>query len=401
MDVHGFVAAGFKDVERAFRANFAERGELGAAVAVFRGSEPLVDLWGGVRDRESGAPWEADTLVGVFSSTKGVSAAVLALAVARGHLALDEPVASYWPEFAANDKGTITVRQLFAHQAGLPALDERITPELLGDLDRLARALARQSPEWQPGTRHGYHGLTLGFYQNELLRRTDPKRRTIGAFLRDEVTSPLGVTFHVGLPADFPAARLAALESFGFLRLFVSPGTMPFGMTWRLGLPWTLTFRALANIAARGPADLVGPRFRGLELPSGNGVGSARALARIYGALAVGGAELGLDAATFEELKAPARTPAGGERDAVLHARTAYSLGFSKPGGILRFGSSASAFGTAGAGGSFGYADPDLGIGYGYVANRMGLYLFDDPREKSLRESVERCARAAARVAAG
>ena len=179
--LHGWVAPGFEPVQQAFADNFAQRGELGAACAVYRHGEPVVDLWGGLRDRDRGRPWRQDTLVLVFSVTKGMTATALAVAHARGLLDYDRPVAGYWPEFAQAGKAAITVRQVLAHQAGLAAIDQRLRLADLADQDRLATLIARQRPQWPPGTRQGYHYLTSGWIAAELIARTDPAHRSLGA----------------------------------------------------------------------------------------------------------------------------------------------------------------------------------------------------------------------------
>lgn len=206
--VRGWVESGFEPVREAFQNNFIEHGETGAAVAVHHAGRPVVDLWAGVRDPATGAPWESDTLALVFSATKGVTALVLAHAHSRGLFEYDRPLARYWPEFARDGKGHVTVRELLSHRAGLPYLDTELTPDLLADHDRLAEVLADQEPAWEPGTRHGYHSVTIGLYVNELLRRVDG--RTVGAYLAEELAGPLGLDLYVGLPErigpdDWPA----------------------------------------------------------------------------------------------------------------------------------------------------------------------------------------------------
>ena len=191
--VRGQVAAGFEEVRAEFERNFAERGEIGAAVAAYWRGEKVVDLWGGRRTPEGTAPWNEDTMVVVMSSTKGLSAMTLALANARGWLDYEAPVARYWPEFAQNGKGAVTVRQLLGHEAGLVLLDEKLTIEQLRDLDDVARLLARQKPAWPPGTRHGYHTMSLGLYMQELIRHVDPAQRTLGRFFHEEIAVPLGL----------------------------------------------------------------------------------------------------------------------------------------------------------------------------------------------------------------
>ena len=389
--VHGTIAPGFGPVRDAFARNFAERDEVGAACAVYLRGEPVVDLWGGLRDRAAGAPWEADTLVLVFSTTKGLAAMAMAVAHSRGLFGLDERVASYWPEFAQQGKDRVTVRQLLAHQAGLCAIDTPLRPAILRDLDALAVILARQRPAWEPGTRHGYHALTLGFYESELLRRVDPLHRSLGVYFRDEIARPLGVEFYIGLPPEVPAFRLAAIEPFRPLSHLFRLDRDTRRMVLAYLRPGSLTARAFGNPRVGRPADFNAPEFRGLELPSAGGIGVVRDIAKAYGVFATGGRELGISAATLRELRTPAPPPAPGRLDEVLRADTRFAFGYIKPSPPFRFGSGDSAFGTMGAGGSFAFADPDVGLGFAYAMNRMGFQVWSDPRERALREAVYRC----------
>jgi CubicO group peptidase (beta-lactamase class C family) len=193
LSVGGHVAPGFEPVRDAFVENFARRHELGGACCAYQNGEKVVDLWGGVRNKQTGEPWVEDTMVIVHSTTKGLAAMTLAIAHSHGWLDYEAPVCKYWPEFAQQGKEKITVRQLLAHQAGLFALDEPLTRSLVADLDRLAVVLARQKPAWEPGTRQGYHAITLGFYESEILRRIDPQHRSLGQFFQDEIATPLGL----------------------------------------------------------------------------------------------------------------------------------------------------------------------------------------------------------------
>ena len=203
--IDGSVSSGFEAVRETFVENFTLRGEIGAACCVYQDGEKVVDLWGGVRDRASGDAWRADTMVVVHSTTKGLSAMALALAHSRGWLDYDERVCTYWPEFAQAGKEGITVRQLLAHQAGLFAFDEKVDREVVADLDRLSEIMARQRPAWEPGERQAYHAITLGFYESELLRRVDPRHRSLGRFFASEIAEPLGLDFYIGTPESIPA----------------------------------------------------------------------------------------------------------------------------------------------------------------------------------------------------
>ena len=379
--IHGFVRPRFERVRDAFEENFSRRHELGGACCVYYRGEKVVDLWGGIRNKDTGEPWQEDTMVIVYSATKGFAAMTLAVAHSRGWLDYEKPVASYWPEFAQHGKETITVRQLLAHQAGLFALDEPLTRELLSDLDRLATVLARQKPQWPPGSHQAYHAITLGLYQGELLRRIDPRHRTLGQFFQDEIATPLGIDFYIRLPEAIPNHRLATLAGATRWQLMAS-------VPWRLAVdvvnPHSNIVRALAGSAlALDPSRIYA---RDLEIPSGGGVGTARGMARAYSAFAIGG-ELGLSGETLRLLAAPARPCDHGFYDECMKGEARFSLGFMKPGNSWRFGSWAS-FGSPGAGGAMGFADPTFGIGYGYVTSRGGTSLAGDPRDVALSRAI-------------
>lgn len=384
MSLGGWVAPGFEPVQAAFEDNFAARGEIGAAVAAYWRGQKVVDLWGGRRAPEGDAPWNEDTMIVVNSSTKGLAAMTIAVAVARGWLDYDAPIARYWPEFAANGKDAVTVRQLLGHEAGLVWLDEPLRVQDLRDLDRVAAVLARQKPAWPPGTRHGYHAMTIGLYMQELIRRTDPAHRTLGQFFEDEIARPLGLEFYIGLPPEIPAERLATLKLFTPWRALRALPSAPHEMLTRVLWPWSLLHKSML-FADANPNDR---RYLEVEIPAGNGVGTARAMARAYSAFAEGGAELGITPAVLAALTEPPVSVR--PRDEVMGVPAWYSLGYLRPGPDGAFGTSARAFGTPGAGGSFAFADPDARLGYAYVMNKMDFYMLDDPREKALRDAVHR-----------
>ncbi|HEX6252445.1 MAG TPA: serine hydrolase domain-containing protein [Gemmatimonadaceae bacterium] len=385
--VHGKVAPGFEEVREAFERNFAQRKEIGAAVAVYWQAQKVVDLWGGHRTPERDKPWERDTMVVVMSTTKGLAAMTLAVANARGWLDYDAPVARYWPEFAQNGKAAVTVRQLLGHEAGLVLLDERATMEKLRDLDYMARLLARQKPAWPPGTRHGYHTMTIGLYMQELIRRVDPAHRTLGRLFREEIAGPLDLEFYIGLPPEIPDERLAVVKPLSRTRALLALRNTPPVLIRRILQPHSLLRRTMMVV----DLDFTDRRSLEIEVPAGNGVGTARAIARAYSVFAEGGAELRITPETFARVTAPpvVATP----RDEVIGIPSYFSLGFLRPGPEVLFGSSPRAFGSPGAGGSFAFADPDARLGYAYVMNRLDFHLFDDPREKALRDAVYRAVR--------
>jgi len=385
MTVDGFVRHGFESVREAFADNFTRRGELGGACCVYYGGEKVVDLWGGVRNRQTGEPWERDTMVVVHSASKGLAAMTLAVAHSRGWLDYDERVCAYWPEFAQHGKERITVRQLLAHQAGLFAIDEPVDRSVVADLDRLAVVLARQQPAWEPGTRQAYHALSLGFYEGELVRRVDPRHRSLGQFFQDEIASPLGEDVYIRLPDTIPNARLAAIAP-------PRPLQMLFGFPLRFTLEalnrHSNIYRALEiNPGTRVYFDEQRVYARNLEVPSGGAVGTARAIAHAYSAFATGGRELGLRRDTLDALAAPAIPPTRGFFDECLKGDVQFSLGFMKPSPVWPFGSVTS-FGSPGAGGSLGFADPTVGVGYAYVTSQSGTALTGDPRDVALRAAL-------------
>ena len=383
--VQGEVTRGFEAVRDAFVENFARRGELGGACCAYYRGERVVDLWGGTRNSKTAEPWEQDTMVIVHSATKGLAAMTLAIAHSRGWIDYEERVSAYWPEFAQQGKARITVRQLLGHQAGLFKFDEPVDRSVVADLDRLAAVLARQKPAWEPGTRQAYHALTLGFYEGELLRRVDPRHRSLGQFFQDEIASPLGLDLYIRLPETIPNSRLATMSAPG-------PVKMLLGFPLRFALvamnPLSNIYRALVvNPGAGVYLDEHRIYARNLEVPSGGAVGTARAIAHAYGVFANGGRELGLRKQTLDLLAAPAIPPARGFHDECLKGDVQFSLGFMKPSAAFPFGGARS-FGSPGSGGALGFADPDAGVGYGYVTSQMGTTLTGDPRDIALRDAL-------------
>ena len=383
----GWVASGFEEVRDEFDRNFAERGEIGAAVAAYWRGEKVVDLWGGRRTPTGSEPWEEGTLVVVNSTTKGLAAMTIAVANSRGWIDYDVPVAEYWSEFAENGKGAITVDQLLSHEAGLVWIDEPLHFEDLRDLDRVSRLLARQKPAWEPGTRLGYQAITVGLYMQELIRHADPAHRTLGRVFQEEIAKPLQIEFYIGLPPEVPDERLAQLRTFTPMRAIRALPLVPKGYVMRILWPWSLLRKSML-FADMDPNDR---RSLEIEIPAGNGVGTARAIARAYSAFAEGGAELGITPSTLASLTAV--NDVERPRDEVMGVPSWMSLGFLRPGPQLDWGSSRRAFGTPGAGGSFGFADPDARLGYAYVMSNMEFHMFDDPREKPLRDAVHRSIR--------
>ena len=385
--VEGHVSCGYEGVRDAFVENFVRRRELGGACCIFRHGEKVVDLWGGIRNKRTGELWAPDTMVVVHSATKGLAAMTLAIAHSRGWLDFEERVCAYWPEFAQKGKERVTVRQLLAHQAGLFAFDEPVDRSVVADLDRLAVVLARQKPAWEPGTRQAYHALTLGFYEGELLRRVDPLHRSLGQFFQEEMALRLDEEVYIRLPEAILNSRLAILAPPTFFEVLRG-----FGLRFMLQAmnPRSNIYRALStNPGSRVYQDEQRIYARNLEVPLGGGVATARGIAHAYSVFVTGGRELGLRKETLDLLAAPAIPPAHGFYDECMKTSgVQFSLGFMKPSPLWPFGSNDRSFGSAGAGGCLGFADPEVGIGYAYVTSQMGTRLTGDPRDLALRNAL-------------
>ena len=393
--IHGSVEPGFEKVRDAFLENFQKGEEVGAACAAYHKGKKVVDLWGGYRDKKSKAPWKENTLILVFSTTKGISAMAVALAHSKGFFNYDDNVSKYWPEFAENGKENVTIRQLLSHQAGLCAIDEPMDLEILGNIDKLSKILAAQKPLWEPGKKHGYHALTLGWYESELIRHTDPQHRTMGQFFQDEIAKPLGLEFYIGLPDDIPDSRIANLHAPMYkLRMIFNTSKMPKAFTKAFMKKGTATQRAFSNPKILGKIKMYNTReLRRIELPAANGIGKVRDIAKLYGIFATGGKELGIKAETLDTIMNPAEDPELGTRDEVLQVESKFSLGFLKPFPENEFGTDIKAFGTPGTGGSFGFADPSTETGFAYAMNKCGFYLLQDARQKALSDELFDCIR--------
>jgi CubicO group peptidase (beta-lactamase class C family) len=353
------------------RENLARRGELGAAVAVFVEGRPVVDLWCGWADVARTRPWERETLVDVFSVGKAMAAVCALRLVARGLLELDRPVAEVWPEFAAAGKERVTLRQILAHRAGLPAISRPLGPDALYEWVQVTGALAEQEPWWEPGSGHGYHVHTLGFLVGEIVRRVSGQ--TIGALLREEVAAPLGARLSFGLA---PALRPLCAEY-----VFTVPEHAPERPPRIFGTP--LRERAYLNPpGATGMGTVNTPAWQDAELPSANMHADARSVARVYAELAAGGGSV-LDGGVLAQAIAEA---SAGE-DIVLGRPSRFGLGFQLTQPERPLGPSPLAFGHFGAGGSVGFADPEAGVAFAYAMNRGGPQ-WRDPRSLALIDAV-------------
>lgn len=377
-EVSGYVAAGFEPVADAFKDNFDRRGEVGAEFCAYVGGECAANIWAGMATPHR--PWSEDTLVPVFSVTKGPAALVAQILVDRDEMALDEPVSSYWPEFARHGKARALVRHVLSHTVGVPSFPEYRDLVSFDHADgwhhsaEIAARLAGASPAWEPGTRLGYHSVTYGWLLGELVRRIDG--RTLGTFFADEVAHPLGLDFWIGLP-DEQQGRVATLlhdpqPAFDLIEVLTRPGN-PGGAALFIG-------------PERGsPIDLANdPAFRSAEAPAVNGVGDARSVARLYAMLAGGGELDGVRIVSEASVAAHSSEQARGT-DAIFggESRVALGYGLSTPGG-LSLGPNDQAFGMQGIGGAVGYADPVAEVGFGYVTNQTRMEIGTDRRAQAL-----------------
>ncbi|WP_437966549.1 serine hydrolase domain-containing protein [Sorangium sp. So ce260] len=383
--LHGSCDPAFAPVRAAFASNFERFPELGAAVCVAARGRVVVDLWAGFRDAARTAPWRGDTIVNVFSATKGAVALCAHALAERRALDLHAPVAALWPEFAAAGKERVLVAQLLDHSAGLPALRAEPPEGALYDWQAMTAALAAEGPFWDPGARHGYHAVTFGFLVGEVIRRASGQR--VGALLREAVAGPLGLDFHIGTGAEHDG-RIAEVAP-----TLASPSG--------LGGAFAASFRdpaSLTSMAFTRPRDLLSPglvntaRARRAEIPALNGHANARALARMYGALANGGALAGAARVLSPEAIEAALAERSRGPDAVLLAESRFSLGFMLPSALRPFGRGPRTFGHPGAGGALGFADPDAGLGFGYTPNQpIASGEGGDPRWPALIDAVYSC----------
>jgi len=375
-DIHGRVEPGFEPVREAFERNFEKHAEVGASACVYHRGRPVVDLWGGARDAAGEHAWQEETIAIVFSATKGVTAICAHWLVERGELDLDAKVSHYWPEFATNGKADIPVRWVLSHRAGLAMIEGDLTLEQALDGEPVVEAIAAQAPNWEPGTAHGYHVRSYGWIVGEIVRRITGA--TIGELLRREIAEPLGLDFWIGLP-EAQHARCAEL---------IPPEGGMDALAQILGAE-SLTARAMS-----GPSDLFNydemwnrPEVLAAELPSSNGVGNARALARLYAAT-VG--EVDGNRVLAPQTVEIAREEQSEGPDKVILVPSRFALGFSLPP-MLSAACGPACFGHPGAGGSLAFADPDAELGFGYVMNRMQLEAEPDPRAYGLVKALYGC----------
>lgn len=369
-DIQGFVAPGFERVADALAASLDSGDDLGAGVAATHRGAVIVDIVGGYLDRTKADAWRTDTLAPVFSTTKGVSSIVVAWCVDRGLLSYDDIVADLWPEFGAHGKDTLSVAQVLSHQAGVPGFPEPIDPDLWLDPPACTAAIAALAPMWPPGSASGYHPLTWGYIVGEIVARA--ARRSIGEILRTEICAPLGLDFYIGMP-EGALARIPEMQK---PRRFAEFGEITPPRKAAFFLHWSSAKRS----------DL---RWSRIEIPSANGHGNARAIARLYEVFATGGEIDGariLSPDTFAQLTAPRIEGP----DLVLPYDLDWRSGvWANKVGF--YGPSREAIGHSGSGGSCGFGDPVAQVSFGYVMNRQSHFLMGDPRASRLIDALYAC----------
>jgi CubicO group peptidase (beta-lactamase class C family) len=374
--IHGHCDPAFAGVRAAFETNFALEEEVGACVNVVVDGSTVVDLWGGWRDRELRQPWERDTIVCMMSVAKAVSATCMHMLVDRGLVDLDAPVARYWPEFAQGGKQGVLVRHVLDHRAGLPILTERLHSRAIFEHETIVAALARQEPLWPPGTQAGYHVHNQGFLLDEIMRRVTG--RPLPRFLREEVTGPLGLDYHFGLSAADQARCAEFIQA--------TEGTI---FAARHGDPAKIVSRAWDQFP--DPIDLNSREWREATITSASGHGNARAIARLYAALARGGELDGvrlMGMATRDQAIAEQHNMVEVMMERPYHQALGYLLD-SPP--IVWMGPGKRSFGHHGVGGSIGLGDPDAKLGFSYAMNRMHARIDNGPRAGRLIEAVYQC----------
>lgn len=380
VDIKGYVKPGFESVRDEF-ARLWDEIEVGASFCVYHQGETIIDLWGGAIDREESADWQADTLVNVYSATKGPASLAIAILHDEGLIDYDEKVATYWPEFGAEGKQNITVAQLLSHQAGLSSVDATLTVEDLYDWDKMTNLLAAQKPLWEPGTASGYHAITWGYFPGELIRRITGK--TLKDYFDEKVAKPLNADFYIGLP-ESQYHRCATLIGPNRARKQPAPAQ-------QVKMP-ELFAGSLLNPSISPFKHACSAPWREAEIAASNGHSSARGLAKVYGALAANGTLGGTKIISPESLAEATKVEVDGKgkEDLVLGGQLRRARGFMLNNDNA-YGPNDEAFGHAGAGGSLGFADPITGIGFGYAMNQMQSDAASTPRSKLLASAVYKC----------
>jgi len=369
--IAGLCPPRFEAVRQAFEANFTEGHELGARFSFAVEGEIVIDLIGGWADRDQTKPFADDTLTPLFSTTKAITAFMIARLVDHGRLSYDQLVAEAWPAFGAAGKDRLTVEQVLSHQAGLCGLPGPMEPADWYDWDGVCARLAAMTPLWPPGTASGYHPVTFGYLAGEIFRLADG--RTIGTALREDIAEPLDLDLWIGLPEseDHRIAEMRRPPAMPDLGPMTEPKRLAFFTKW-------------ASPGGRGEAQ-----WRRAEIPSANGHATAPALAMLMAALASDG-DLGVSRLLSPGLAAEAARQRIADEDLVLPYRMSWGAGLIRNERLGIYGPGQQTFGHSGWGGSCAFADPERGVSGAYVMNRQSAELIADARARRLIEAAYR-----------
>lgn len=385
--VKGYVKPGFEPVYEEFLHNFESGKETGAALSVYYKGEKVVDLWGGYAHKKNKQKWDENTLVLLFSTTKGIASISLAKLHSEGKIDFNKKVANYWPEFAQNGKENITVGQLLSHQSGLCLWDGKLSVNELSQREKLLEKLEKAQPLWIPGDYSGYSAGLVGFYMSELVRRVDDGQRSLGQYFQEEVARPLALELYIGLPDSVPDSRIAHISLAHPLKRIFTMRRLPRGLRRAILKPGSLFMKSIAQIKGY---DVNNRESLYIEEPGGNGVGTARSVALLYSIMATGGEELNLQPETLSQFSEDALLPENGSVDRVMGIPLYYRNGFMKNGKLATPFNNDQCYGFGGASGSMAFADPINHIGYCYVPNSQG-YDFPDGRDLGLQRVLYVC----------
>lgn len=389
LPIEGHCDPRFTPVREAFVEIFEGDAEVGASLSVTIENEPVIDLWAGFADAERSRPWQRDTIVNLYSIGKALTATCVLRLADEGRIDLNAPVARYWPEFAQAGKANLPVRYVLPHRAGLPAIYRKLPPGTVYDWEAMTSALAEQAPWWEPGTAHGYHVNTYGFILGELVRRVSGK--SLGTYFREEIAGPAGIGFHFGIGPEFDARCADVLPS------KPRPGEAP--VRPPVAPPGNYEslegFDRMRAGAYRNPPEISGGgvvntrAWRGCEVPSTNGHGNARAVARFYSALACDGEVAGTHVLSREWRDRAIEEQVYGD-DLILGRPTRFGLGYQLTMAERKLGPNPRTFGHFGAGGALGFADPDARLSFGYAMNQ-GRSGWQHPHIRHLIELIYEC----------
>lgn len=375
MQIEGRCDERFSTVREAFESNFTDRGDIGASFAATLEGEYVIDIWGGHQDAERTRPWQEDTIINVYSTTKTMTFISALILADRGQLDLDAPVAKYWPEFAANGKEDVRVKHLLSHSAGLPGFSRPFTPEELYDWDLACADLAAQETWWKPGTQSGYHAVTQGHLIGEVIRRISG--RSFGTFFREEVADKVGADFHVGVdPKHF--SRIADLV----------PAKTESALLGQID-PTTIPGRVLANLNLKLEETRT-DGWRKAEIPASNGHGNARSVVRAQTAMANGGSAFGVELLSAAGVKRALEPQIEGT-DVCLGLPVTFGMGYALPSAMIPISPNANTLWWGGAGGSTIVIDTDAHLCFSYVMNQMDNNIVGDPRSMSLGNALYEC----------